>query len=113
MPTKGSVFGFTQVLPFYADKSYISNTLTYSKYTTLSENIVGAGKLYLTAVNGLNNDDVRISKRKNLSNNRLRGFKKNKLGPVDDKDHIGGNYATALNLEANLPNLLQKTLGLM
>ncbi len=106
MPTKGSVFGFTQVLPFYADKSYISNTLTYSKYTTLSENIVGAGKLYLTAVNGLNNDDVRISKRKNLSNNRLRGFKKNKLGPVDDKDHIGGNYATALNLEANLPNLL-------
>ncbi len=106
MPTKGSVVGFTQVLPFYADKSYISNTFTYSKYSTLSENIVGAGKLFLTAINGLNDDDVRISKRKNLSNNRLRGFKKNKLGPVDDKDHIGGNYAAALNLEANLPNLL-------
>ena len=32
MPTKGSILGFEQTLPFYADKSYISNTLTFSKY---------------------------------------------------------------------------------
>ena len=25
---------------------------------------------------------------------------------MDGTDHIGGNYAAALNLEANLPNLL-------
>ena len=28
------------------------------------------------------------------------------MGPVDGNDHIGGNYAAALNLEASLPNLL-------
>tara|TARA_Y100000768_G_scaffold388236_1_gene382941 strand:+ start:5983 stop:8220 length:2238 start_codon:yes stop_codon:yes gene_type:complete len=106
MPTKGSILGFEQSLPFYADKSYISNTLRYSKYATLSENIVGAGKFYLSAINGLSDDDVRLSKRKNLSSNRLRGFEKNKVGPVDGTDHIGGNYALAVNFEANLPNLL-------
>ena len=29
-----------------------------------------------------------------------------KIGPVDGSDHIGGNYTSVLNLEANLPNLL-------
>ena len=36
----------------------------------------------------------------------MRGFERNKIGPVDGSDHVGGNYAAALNLEANLPNLL-------
>ena len=106
MPTKGSILGFEQSLPFYADKSYLSNTLTYSKYNSFTENVIGAGKVYITAINGFNDDDVRLSKRKSLSSRRLRGFKKNKVGPVDGKDHVGGNYAAALNLEANLPNLL-------
>ena len=106
MPTKGSILGFEQTLPFFADKSYLSNTLTYSKYTSISENIIGASKLYVSAINGLNDDNVRLSKRKSLSTKRLRGFEKNKVGPVDGGDHVGGNYAAALNFEANLPNLL-------
>lgn len=106
MPTKGSILGFEQTLPFYADKSYLSNTLTFSKYATISENVIGASKLYLSSINGLNDDDVRLSKRKSLSSRRLRGFEKNKVGPVDGGDHVGGNYTAALNLEANLPNLL-------
>ena len=36
----------------------------------------------------------------------MRGFEKNKIGPVDGTDHVGGNYAAAINLETNLPNLL-------
>ena len=109
MPTKGSIFGFEQSLPFYADKSYLSNTITYSKYNSFSENVIGAGKIYLSSINGLNDDDVRLSKRKTISSNRLRGFERNKIGPVDGKDHVGGNYAAALNLEANLPNLLPES----
>ena len=38
--------------------------------------------------------------------NIIRGFERNKIGPVDGSDHVGGNYAAVLNLEANLPNLL-------
>ncbi len=106
MPTSGSIISFNQSLPIYADRASISNTFTSSKYKSFSENIVGAGKLYLSAINGLASDDVRLSKRKSLSTRRLRGFEKNKIGPVDGSDHIGGNYAAALNLETNLPNLL-------
>ena len=104
MPTSGSVLNFGQELPLYADKSFISNSLTASRYKSINENVVGVSKFLLTTINGLGSDDVRLSKRKGLSSRRLRGFEKNKIGPVDNKDHIGGNYAAALNLEANLPN---------
>ena len=49
---------------------------------------------------------MELSKRKVLSKRRLRGFERNKIGPVDGKNHICGNYAAALNFETNLPNLL-------
>ena len=106
MPTSGSIISFGQTLPIYADKSFISNTFSASGYKTITEEIVGATKIYLSAINGLNSDDVRLSKRKGISTRRLRGFEKNKVGPVDGKDHVGGNYAAALNFEANLPKLL-------
>ena len=106
MPTSGSIMSFGQTFPFYADKSFISNTLTLSKYKSLNENVVGSGKLFLSAINGLGGDDARVSKRKGLSSKRLRGFERNKVGPVDGNDHIGGNYAAAINFETNLPKLL-------
>ena len=59
----------------------------------------------ISAINGLGSDDVRLSKRRNLSGKRLRGFEKGKVGPIDGNDHVGGNYAAALSFEANLPNV--------
>ena len=106
MPTSGSIIKFGQTIPLYADSASLANVLSASKYKTLNENVVGVGKFYLATVNGLGSDDVRLSKRKGLSTKRLRGFEKNKIGPVDNNDHIGGNYTAALNLEANLPNVL-------
>ncbi len=109
MPTDGSIISFNQSLPLYADKAFISNRLSTSIYKSLSEDVVGAGKFYLSAINGLNNDDVRLSKRTGLSSKRLRGFEKGKVGPVDGKDHVGGNYAASANFEINLPNLLPES----
>ena len=106
MPTSGSVTSFSQELPIVSDKGAIVNLFSSSLYKTINEDIIGATKFYLKAVNGISNDDVRLSKRTNLSTNRLRGFQKGKVGPVDGSDHIGGNYAMALNFEANLPNFL-------
>ena len=106
MPTNGSIVSFGQSLPIYADKSFVANFLSASKYKTINENVIGAAKFYLSTINGIGSDDVRISKRKTLSTRRLRGFEKGKIGPVDGKDHIGGNYSTALNFEASLPNFL-------
>ena len=106
MPTSGNLISFNQSVPIYADKSFIGNTFTASTYKSLNENIIGSSKLFLTAINGLGDDNVRLSKRRGLPGSRLRGFEKGKVGPVDGNDHIGGNYAAALNFEANLPNLL-------
>ena len=106
MPTDGSIISFNQVIPIYADKSYVGNTLLISSYNSLTENVVGAAKFYVSAVNGIGSDDVRVSKRRFLSSKRLRGFKRGKVGPTDGSDHIGGNYSSSLNFEANLPNLL-------
>ena len=60
----------------------------------------------MSSITGLGSDDVRISKRQTVSSRRLRGFEKNKVGPVDGTDHIGGNYTATLNFDANLPNFL-------
>ena len=109
MPTDGSIITFDQSLPIYADKPFINNIFSASVYETFTENYIGSGKLYLSAINGLNDEDVRISKRKNLSTNRLRGFERNKVGPVDASDHIGGNYAAALNFDVSLPNFLPES----
>ena len=109
MPTSGSIVRFNQVLPIVADRPFIGNTISSSSYNTISENIVGAAKFYVSAINGLDDENVRLSKRKSLSTSRLRGFEKGKVGPVDANDHIGGNYAAAFNLEANLPNLLPES----
>ena len=105
-PTSGSFFSFGQSLPIYADKSFIANSFSASKYKALNENVIGVGKLSVATINGLGSDDVRLSKRKGISSKRLRGFKKNKIGPVDNGDYIGGNYSAALNFEANLPTIL-------
>ena len=105
-PTDGSILTVGQTLPFYADKSYLSNFLSLNSYKTINENLVGSGKFLITTIDGLGSDDVRLSKRKGLSTKRMRGFERNKIGPVDGTDHIGGNYASVLNFEANLPNLL-------
>lgn len=105
MPTSGNIITFRQTLPLFADKKFIANTLSASAYKSITENVIGASKFYFSAINGVD-DNVRLSKRSGLSSKRLRGFEKNKIGPRDGKDHVGGNYSAALNFEANLPNLL-------
>ena len=109
MPTSGSIVGFEQSLPIYADKRSVSNSLSFSNYHSVTDDIIGVGKLFVTAINGIGDDEVRLSNRKYLSTNKLRGFEKGKVGPVDGTDHVGGNYAAAVSLEANLPNLLPES----
>ena len=93
----------------HADKPFISNTLTSSFYHSFSENIVGASKIYLSTINGLNDEDVRLSKEDIFLVKGSGGFQRGKVGPLDGADHIGGNYAAAINFEANLPNILPES----
>ena len=108
MPTSGTYSSFKQSLPVIGDAKTIKNTYQLSSYYTLSEEVIGAIKFYAQSINGLS-EDVRLSKRLTIPSNRLRGFETNKVGPQDGSDYIGGNYAAALNFEANLPKLLPES----
>ena len=107
-PTSGSNTTFYQELPVISGNNELSNTFIYTQYKNLnqSSNMIGKASLYFKAVNALDDSDVRISKRTQVPYNRLRGFEKGKIGPVDNTDYIGGNYVTALNLSTNLPGIL-------
>ena len=108
-PTDGYISSFNQGVPIYADSPYIKNSYAFSKYKTITANAIGTFKIYGSAINGLSNEDVRISKRVNLNNKRLRGFKSGQVGPKDGQDYIGGNYAMATNFEVALPNFLPES----
>ena len=107
-PTSGNKTSFYQELPVVSGNNEISNTFIYTQYKSLnqSSDMIGKASLYFKAVNSLDDSDVRISKRSRVPYNRLRGFQKGKIGPVDGSDYIGGNYVTAINLSTNLPEIL-------
>ena len=107
-PTDGSRFKFIQSLPIVQDSSSILNGIDVSTYHSVSEDLVGAAKLYVRAINGID-EDVRLTSRMFMPQNRLRGFNTRKVGPKDGDDYIGGNYTTAFGLEAQLPNLLPES----
>ncbi len=104
---KGYITSFYQQLPVISENNEIANTLTYTKYKELnkSSEMIGRASLYLKAINTIDGSDVRVSKRANVPYNRLRGFERGKVGPVDNTDYIGGNYISTLNLSTNIPAL--------
>jgi outer membrane protein insertion porin family len=108
MPTSGSIVSFDQKLPLYSDQASIYNSVSYTKYHLFTENVIGALKFYGANITAIE-DDVRLSRRLHISSRRLRGFESHKVGPKDGADYVGGNYATALNFEAALPNLLPES----
>ncbi|WP_440924801.1 outer membrane protein assembly factor BamA [Candidatus Pelagibacter sp.] len=99
---------FTQEVPIISDNSEFSNAFEISKFKKLSTRSDTVGKIsfYAKTITGLS-DDVRVSKRLNVPSSKLRGFEKGKVGPVENKDFIGGNHVTALNLSATLPNIVE------
>tara|TARA_B100001121_G_scaffold256689_1_gene234640 strand:+ start:1298 stop:3547 length:2250 start_codon:yes stop_codon:yes gene_type:complete len=107
-PSSGRKTYFFQELPLVSGNNEISNTLILTQYKKLrrTSNMVGKASVYLKAINSLDNSDVRISKRGQVPYNRLRGFQKGKIGPVDNTDYIGGNYVSTFNLSTNLPSIL-------
>ena len=107
-PSAGSKTSFYQQLPVISGNYEITNTFVQTNYKKLNNetNMVGKASFYLKAVNSIDDSDVRISKRAKMPYNRLRGFEKDRIGPLDGNDYIGGNYVTTLNLSTNLPGIL-------
>ncbi len=104
-PSDGFISSFTQSLPLISDDRSLENKFTSANYYSLSDNIVFSAQFYLNTINSFK-DDVRISKRVYVPSRRLRGFESGKIGPKDGDQYIGGNYATALNLNSTMPNII-------
>ena len=96
---------FSQTLPIISDDVSIENSFTSDIYHSVNENLILSAKFLIKTVNSLD-DNVRISKRVYIPSSRLKGFESGKIGPKDGSQYIGGNYASSLNLNSTLPNIL-------
>ena len=103
--TEGYKSTFTQRLPLISENYTIMNGYEIEKYISFDKDIITKFSFYGRAVNSLAGEDVRISERLGLPSKRLKGFVAGAIGPVDDNDYVGGNYATALNFSSTLPML--------
>ncbi len=103
-PSDGFINSFSQTLPIISDDRSFENKFTSAAYHSLGENMILSAQFYLNTINSLE-DDVRVSKRVFVPSRRLRGFESGKVGPKDGTQYIGGNYATALNLNSTIPNI--------
>ena len=106
-PTDGFFTKFSQSIPIYSDDNSFENTLFASKYHSITENFLIAGKLFLKAVNSIDSD-VRVSKRVYIPSSRLRGFESGKIGPKDGTQYIGGNYGAAINFTSSFPKFFNE-----
>ena len=105
-PTDGYYSRFNQILPMLSNDYSLSNTYDYKVYHKLSENTVSNVSFHISAINSLDGSDVRISDRLYLSSRKLRGFEPGKVGPKDNQDFIGGNFASSASVSTTLPTLL-------
>ena len=104
-PTDGYRTSFTQTIPLISDDKAVENSFNAAKYYSINDNLILSAKLFLKAVNSLD-DNVRVSKRVYIPSSKLKGFESKSIGPKDGTQYIGGNYGSALNLNTTLPNLL-------
>ncbi len=106
-PSSGNKTSFYQELPVISDNNELSNTLIFTQYKSLNQatSMVGKASLLFKSVNSLDGSDVRISKRAFVPYNRLRGFQRGKIGPIDNNDYVGGNYVSTINLSTNIPGI--------
>ena len=104
-PDEGFRNTFNQNLPLYSKNNEIVKSFETIKYQKFS-NVVTRYSFYGAAVNSLNGNDVRVSKRLHIPGSKLRGFETGKVGPKEKNDYVGGNYISTLNFSATLPKLL-------
>ena len=106
-PSDGYSSNFRQQIPIFSNNYSFINTYEYKKYNQISDEMIGSIKFFVRSINSIGKGkDVRISERLSLAGNKLRGFEPGRIGPKDNLDYIGGNYASAVNIGTTLPKFL-------
>ena len=93
-------------LPVISENNSLTNTYIFSFFEELYQDNVTKLSFYAKSSTSLTNDDIKLSERIFLPGHRLRGFVSGGVGPKDGNDFIGGNYASSLNIQTSIPQLL-------
>lgn len=111
-PTSGSLFYFDQnIATFISDIPTLQTGVGTTLYKELfSEKFIGSAKARLANVTAFDNKDVKLSDRIFASTSDLRGFEPRGVGPVDSRDHVGGNNLATLSLKSTFPNPIPESL---
>ena len=92
-------------IPMISETNTLTNTYDYNYYTELFAKNISSFSIMLQSATSLS-DNIKLSERLYVPTNRLRGFERNKIGPKEGNDFIGGNFMTALNFNTTLPQIL-------
>jgi outer membrane protein insertion porin family len=95
-------------LPVISETNTLSNTYDYRFFTQLFDNNVTSFSFFAKASNSISGDDIKLTERNFLPSSKLRGFESGKIGPIDGNDFVGGNYASSINLNSTLPQILEE-----
>lgn len=106
-PTRGFITSFNQRfgLPG-SDIEYVRNDIKNSYYYPVNEDYIFNVKSGLSSITSINNKDIKLSDRLNLSNRYLKGFEPRGIGPKDGNQFIGGNYSAFFGMSSTVPNPL-------
>ena len=99
---------FNQSIPLISNDWAFGNSLDYKLWQRLPNKMVTSFNIYGKTVQSLFDEDVRITNRFYLPRQKLKGFRTRQVGPKDGKDYVGGNYATAINLDTTLPMIFSQ-----
>ena len=107
LPTSGYRYGFGQAMALPgSDIISIENNVFGSFYKPISDDYIFNVKSGFSSINSIDNNDVKLSSRKFLTQTNLRGFENQGIGPKDGKDHVGGNYSIYGSVSSTFPNPL-------
>ena len=104
-PDEGFRNVFRQEIPLISEGNEFLNSFETTRYQKFSDTITKIS-FFGKVVNTIGDDDVRISKRLFMPASKLRGFEAGKIGPFQNRNFIGGNYISAFNFNATLPQVL-------
>jgi len=104
--SQGSRTIFRQGVPLISDEYSLLNGFESEKWVKLGNDMITNFGIYGRAINSINDEDVRVTDRVSLPRSKLKGFQSGRIGPVDNKDYVGGNYAVSLNFDTTLPMIL-------
>jgi outer membrane protein insertion porin family len=83
------------------------NSFETKFFTELYDKNISTLSIFLKSANSMTGDEIKLSERLFVPSNKLRGFERGKVGPLDGNTYVGGNYLTTLNFTSTLPYLLE------